>query len=152
MEVPRVDTTELVEQITAKSMSPEWFPLPPAEELENFRQSPVRSEESLDYLHRNSLPHSPDSQEAGGGIKGRIIRRFGRLTFRVLGPYLREERELLANLVMTNDALARRCDELAKVVADRQVAEAENGAKLAVVLQKQSLVHGAHSEGRSSIA
>ena len=37
---------------------------------------------------------------------------FGRLTFRVLGRYLREERELLAHMVRVNEALERRCDEL----------------------------------------
>jgi hypothetical protein len=63
------------------------------------------------------------------------------MTFKVLGPYLREERELLAHLVRFNDALERRCNELSvrcqelnQDMADRQVAEAENQAKLALWL------------------
>ncbi len=55
--------------------------------------------------------------------------------FRALARYLHEERELLGHLVRMNDALARRCDELARTVADRQVADAENQAHLAAWLQ-----------------
>lgn len=60
-----------------------------------------------------------------------MVRRLaGRVTFSVLRPYLAEERELLARLVQVCNALADRCDELATVVADRQRAEGENGARL----------------------
>ncbi|HUY64679.1 MAG TPA: hypothetical protein VMV14_09230 [Acidimicrobiales bacterium] len=91
--------------------------------------------EPLEYLHRNwTLQDHIDPDVVGSGLRGRAVSVFARLTFRVLGPYLREERELLARVVRMNDALARRCDELAQVVADRQVAEAENDARLAVWL------------------
>jgi hypothetical protein len=58
-----------------------------------------------------------------------------------MGPYLGAERELLAQLVRTNDALAERCDELAQTIANRAAAEAENLAKLAAWLH-DALDHG----------
>jgi len=82
------------------------------------------------------LPDRPDPAETGGGIKGRFIHLFGRLTFRVLAPYLRQERELIARMVRTNDALARRHDDLTEALMKRQVAEAENDAKLAAWLYR----------------
>jgi hypothetical protein len=54
----------------------------------------------------------------------------GRIAFRVLGPYLKEERELVSRLVQTCNALAERCDEMTREIEDRQVKEAESGARL----------------------
>jgi len=77
----------------------------------------------------------------GGGPKAKVVGLFGRLTYRVLGPYLHEERELLSHLVRVNEALEKRCDELVlrceqlnQDMVDRQAAEAENQAKLALWL------------------
>jgi len=92
-------------------------------------------EESLAYLHNNwLLPDAFRSAPAGGGMKGRIARRFGGLIFRAMQPYLHAERDLMANLVRMNDSLARRCDELAKAITERQVAEAESQARLAALI------------------
>ena len=107
------------------------------------RERPGRSSEDLlDYLHQHwALPDGVDPSLAAGSLEGRLVGLFGRMTFKVLGPYLREERELLAHMVRCNDALERRCNELAvrcqelnQDMADRQVAEAENQAKLALWL------------------
>jgi hypothetical protein len=83
------------------------------------------------------LPDHVSGTETGGGVRGRIAGLAGRLTFRALGRYLHEERELLAHMVRMNEALARRCDELARAIADRQVADAENQARLAAWLQAE---------------
>jgi hypothetical protein len=63
----------------------------------------------------------------------------------VLGTYLREERALLSHLVRVNEALEQRCDELTlrceqlnQDMVDRQAAEAENQAKLALWLHLDS--------------
>jgi hypothetical protein len=64
-----------------------------------------------------------------------VVRLLGRLTFRVLHPYLTSERELIANMVRLQDALAKRCDELAEHLARRQVEEAANQARLAAWLE-----------------
>ncbi|MHB8329882.1 MAG: hypothetical protein ACYDD6_09725 [Acidimicrobiales bacterium] len=135
MEETGVDPRELLDRIKADSRRLAWEPLPPSNAIGLWRQRPMRDEEPLEYLHRNwALRDHVDPGAVGGGLRGRVVSVFARLTFRVLGPYLREERELLARVVRMNDALARRCDELAQVVADRQVAEAENDARLAVWL------------------
>ena len=63
----------------------------------------------------------------------------------MLGTYLREERALLSHLVRVNEALEQRCDELTlrceqlnQDMVDRQAAEAENQAKLALWLHLDS--------------
>jgi hypothetical protein len=105
-------------------------------------QETAHNRDSLEYLHRHwTLPDQFEPGDAGFGPKGRVLGLFGRLTFRVLGRYLREERELLGHIVRVNEGLEQRCDELmrrnqqlSKDLVDRQVAEARNQAKLAVWL------------------
>jgi len=102
----------------------------------------MRSGADLAYLHGHwTLPDTFDPAAAGGGVRGRLVTLIGRMTFRVLGPYLREERELLGHLVRINDALEQRCDaltlrceQLEQDVVDRQVDEAANLAELALWL------------------
>lgn len=137
MSEQQLDASEIVERLKKDEQSLKWEPLPPGEALVNWRRWPTRSEESLDYLHNNwALPDSFDPYVAGSGLKGRLVRLFGRLTFRVLGPYLRRERETIANLVRINDALARRCDDLASEITRRQTQEAANDADLAAWLHE----------------
>jgi hypothetical protein len=131
-----LDARELIERVRAESRASRWMPLPPSDVP--AARSPVREDESLHYLHRHwRLPDRPDPADAADGFKGRVIHLFGRLTFRVLTPYLRQERELIARMVRMDDALARRYDELAEAVAQRQSAEAENDAKLAAFLYRE---------------
>ena len=131
-----VDPRELLERLHADKRALVWEPLSPAPNLATWRQRPMRDEAALEYLHRHwALPDQPDASVAGGGVKGRVVALFARLAYRVLGPYLREERELLAHVVRITDALARRCDELTQALTDRQTADAENDARLAAWLQ-----------------
>ncbi|HLX88823.1 MAG TPA: hypothetical protein VKR22_10270 [Acidimicrobiales bacterium] len=131
-----VDPAELLERLHADKRSLIWEPLAPSTNLGAWYQRPMQEDAALEYLHQHwALPDRPDSSGVGRGPKGILVRLLGRLAFRVLGPYLRAERELLAHMVRTNDALARRCDELAHAIATRQVDEAENNARLAAWLQ-----------------
>ena len=67
----------------------------------------------LDFAHRHwALPDRPEP--AGNGPLSGLRRVFDRLVFAALGSYLREERALVGHLVQLNDALAKRCDELAE--------------------------------------
>ena len=133
-----LDANELLQHVKNGHRGDQWKPLAPSDELVKWRQWPMRSEASLDYLHRHwALPDSFAREAAGGGMKGRLINVFARLTFRVLGPYLSEEREMIANLVRTTDALAKRCDALAEEITGRETAEAENAAQLAAWLRSQ---------------
>ncbi|HUY65005.1 MAG TPA: hypothetical protein VMV14_10895 [Acidimicrobiales bacterium] len=130
-----LDPRELLERLHADRRLPAWDPPAPSPALAGWRQRPMRDEEPLEYLHGHwALPEQFDPATAGGGWRGRLVGLFGRLAFRVLGPYLHSERELLARVVRMNDALARRCDELADVIAERQMTEAESGASLAAWL------------------
>jgi len=130
-----IDARELVERVHEESRAARWLPLLPTD-LPATR-APAREDESLYYLHAHwSLPDSFDTSAAGGGIKGRILTLFGKITFRVLGKYLKDEHELLARVVRANEALALRCDELTKAFWERQLAEAENDAKLAAWLHE----------------
>lgn len=130
-----LDPRELLERLRAKHASLRWEPLLPADALLRWKERPMRDEESLAYLHRNwLLPDSFSPEQTGGGIKGRVARRLGGLVFRVMQPYLHAERELMANLVRMSDALAKRCDDLALIVTERQVADAESQAKLAALV------------------
>lgn len=136
MEDGELDPQELLERLHADKRALVWEPLAPSSWLITWRQRPMRDEEALEYLHRHwALPDGPDPVTFARGPRGRLVALFARLAFRVLGPYLRSERELLAHMVRMNDALARRCDELADTVAERQTAEAENDARLAAWLQ-----------------
>ena len=119
-----------------------WEPLPPDQVRRVAGTQQVRNREDLEYLHRHwALPDTFDPADAGGGVRGRVVGLVGRLVFRVLGRYLREERELISHLVRVNEALEQRCDELTlrceqlnQDMVSRQVVEASNQAKLAAWL------------------
>ncbi|MGP0107733.1 MAG: hypothetical protein ACLPR9_02495 [Acidimicrobiales bacterium] len=133
-----LDPREFLERLQGAHRTLRWAPLPPAPATRRWSEHPMTGEESLHYLHDHwALPDHVSGTETGGGVRGRIAGLAGRLTFRALGRYLHEERELLAHMVRMNEALARRCDELARAIADRQVADAENQARLAAWLQAE---------------
>lgn len=139
---PALDPDEFLEQLKAEHRVLSWEPLPPDQPRRAPHGDQSRTAASLRYLHGHwALPDSFDPADAGGGVRGRTVGVFGRLTYRVLGRYLREERELLAHMVRVNDALEKRCDELAARcqqldddMLTRQAAEAANLAKLAIWL------------------
>lgn len=152
----RIDPEEFLEQLKSEHRVLRWEPLEPTVRPPTTRDQ-VRSRSSLEYLHAHwVLPDSFDPADAGGGIRGRIVGFFGRLTFRVLGRYLTSERELLSRMVQVNQALERRCDELTlrcqqlgQDMVDRQVAEAANQAKLAAWLHLQPPASTASAGDRS---
>jgi hypothetical protein len=128
-----LDARELLARIESEQRSGRWTP-PPPEDLTALL-TPMQADRELQALHdRWALPDRVAPGQAGSGWKGLVLRPFGRLVFRVLGPYLGAERELLAQMVRTLDALARRCDELTEAMARRQAAEAESQARLATTL------------------
>lgn len=128
-----LDARELLSRVESERGSERWTPAPP-EDLTALL-SPMQADHELQALHeRWALPDRLASAQAGSGWKRLLLRPFGRLVFRVLGPYLGAERELLAQLVRTLDALARRCDELTEAMARRQAVEAESQARLAAAL------------------
>ncbi len=137
-----IDPEEFLEQLKAEHHVLRWEPLPPDQVNRDKRNQQVRNRESLEYLHRHwALPDEFDPKDGGGGIRGKVVGIFGRLTFRVLSRYLQEERELLSHLVRVNEALEQRSDELTvrcqqlnEDMVSRQVAEAGNQAKLAAWL------------------
>ncbi len=135
MDEHALDAKELIEHVRQDNRAARWLPLTPTGLPDS--PTPMQEDESLYYLHHHwMLPDRLGPAVIRGGVKGRVIRLFARLTFRVLAPYLREEREFLARVVRTNDALARRCDELVNAMVQRQFAEAENDAKLAAWLHQ----------------
>jgi hypothetical protein len=134
-----IEPEELLERLRREQEALRWAPLAPSDGLAEWRKWPVRSDLSLDHLHHHwVLPHQFDPSTAGasGGVKAKLIRIFGRLVFRVLGPYLREERELLSHMVRMNDALARRCDEITLEITRRETSQAKNEARLAAWLHE----------------
>ena len=143
---PGLDPNEFLERLKAEHQVLRWEPLPPSQPRPSSGGEQSRSGGSLDYLHKHwALPDSFHPEDAGGGPKGRLVSLFGRLTYRVLGRYFREERELLGHVVRISEALERRCDALTMRVAElnlemvrRQVAEAENQAILAAWLHAES--------------
>ncbi len=143
---PGLDPNEFLERLKAEHQVLRWEPLPPSQPRPSSGGEQSRSGGSLDYLHKHwALPDSFHPEDAGGGPKGRLVSLFGRLTYRVLGRYFREERELLGHVVRISEALERRCDALTLRVAElnlemvrRQVAEAENQAILAAWLHAES--------------
>jgi hypothetical protein len=138
---PALDPIEILERLKSEHQVLRWEPLPP-DEVPSPRNDQTRVRSSLEYLHHHwALPDQFDPQESGRGLRARLMLLVGRLTYRVLGPYFREERQLLSHLVQVSEALQQRCDyltlrceELNREMIERQVAEAENQSKLALWL------------------
>lgn len=85
----QLDPEGVLERLRAEHRVLRWAPLPPEPVRRPTERSQVRNRASLEYLHHHwSLPDRVDPAVTGGGVRGRIIALFGRLTFRVLGPYL----------------------------------------------------------------
>jgi hypothetical protein len=139
---PALEPEDMLERIKAGRQALRWAPLPPDEVRRTRDFDHSRGKPSLDYLHQHwAIPDHFDPATAGSGPRGWIVAMFGRLTYRVLGPYFREERGLLSHLVRVNEALEQRCDDLnnrlqqlSDDIVDRQVAEAKNQAELAIWL------------------
>jgi len=137
-----LDPESILERLRAEQRILQWQPLPPNLQRGAQGGEQTRSRGSLEFLHSNwVLPDHYDRAVSSGGFRGRAIDMFGRLTFRVLGPYFRQEREVIAHLVRVNEALERRCDELTmrcqqlnQDFLDRQVAESRNLTELALWL------------------
>ena len=138
--VPAINPTEFLEQLKEEHQVLQWEPLPPPPPNRPFGVEQPRNRASLEYLHHHwQLPDSYVPEGGGSGAKGKAIGLFGRLTFRVLGRYLREERDLLSHVVQVSEALERRCDQLTLLLQEmniemlnHRVAEAKNQAVLAV--------------------
>jgi hypothetical protein len=136
------DPNELLEQLQADHQVLRWGPLPPPERSHHGADTLAPDTSSLDYLHQHwAFADSYQATIPSTGLRGKAEALVGRLTYKVLGPYLRQEREFLAHAVQVIDGLDQRCTqlelrnrELAEAMLDRQVAEAENQAKLAVWL------------------
>ena len=139
---PALEPEDILDRMKGQHQVLRWAPLPPDEVRRAKQFDHSRGKPSLDYLHQHwAIPDHFDPATAGGGTKGRILGLFGRLTYRVLGPYFRDERGLLSHLVRVNEALEQRCDDLnqrlqqlSDDMVDRQVAEAKNQAELALWL------------------
>jgi hypothetical protein len=139
---PEVDPQEFLDRMKAEHQVLRWEPLQPDTASRTGDNQQVRDRSSLEYLHQHwALPDQFDPAHAGGGSRGKFVQLFGRLTYRVLGPYFRQERDLLAHLVRVSEALEGRCDELNlrcqqldQDFVDRQVAEARNLTELALWL------------------
>ena len=138
---PALDTEELLERLRKEHLVLRWEPLPPDQARPQGTGDQVRSPDSLAFI--NAHWQLPDHYQPapGGGLRGWVQRLFGRLTFAVLAPYLKAERDFLSHVVRINNALEFRCDELTERcqqlnqdMLSRQAAEARNLAKLAVML------------------
>ena len=143
---PAVDPEEYLQRLKDEHRVLRWAPLPPDDTRRSIKNDQALNKSSLDYLHQHwALPDSFDAAAAGDGPRGKVVGLFGRMTYRVLGPYFREERGLLAHMVRINEALEQRCIELTlfcerlnQDMIDRQVAEAENQTKLAILLDVEA--------------
>jgi hypothetical protein len=154
---PAVDPEEYLQRLKDEHRVLRWAPLPPDDTRRSIKNDQALNKSSLDYLHQHwALPDSFDAGAAGGGTRGKIVGLFGRLTYRVLGPYFREERGLLAHMVRVNEALEQRCieltlfcEQLSQDMLDRQVAEAENQTKLAILLDVEPPAVGRPDPGQN---
>jgi hypothetical protein len=127
-----VDPAELLERLRSERHDLPWAPLPPSAVVASWPNHVISRDEALSYLNDHwVLPDRPDPARSGRGLRGTLRRLIGRLTFSVLRPYLDDERELLSRLVQVCNTLSVRCDEMGEALADRQRAEAKNGALLA---------------------
>jgi hypothetical protein len=142
---PSLEPEELLQRLKVQQRVFQWGPLPPDEPRRFKEVDHSRSKRSLEFLHQHwAIPDSFDPALAGRGLRGRFLSFFGRMTYQVLSPYFREERDLLAHLVRVNEALEQRCEDLAlryqqlsQDMLDRQVAEAENLTELALWLHRE---------------
>jgi hypothetical protein len=131
-----LDPREFLERLQGQHQTIRWMPLPPDEAAHRLVDNPAVGEPSLGYLHEHwVLPDGKAPDGARGGLRGRVAAAVARPVFRLLRRYFDEERELLSRMVQMHDALATRCDDLARALAEREVAEAENLAQLAAWLQ-----------------
>ena len=139
---PALDTEELLERLRAEHRLLWWEPLPPDTARSETRTDQARSPESLAFVNANwQLPDGFEPTHGRRGLRGRVISAIGRITYSVLRPYFKAERDLLAHVVHINNALEARCDELTlrcdqlnHDMLARQAAEARNLSKLAVIL------------------
>jgi hypothetical protein len=139
---PALDTEELLERLRTEHMLLWWEPLPPDTVKSEKRTDQARSPESLSYVNANwQLPDHFEPDPSRRGLKGRIVAAIGRISYSVLRPYFKAERDFLSHVVRINNALEARCDELtlrcdqlSHDMLARQAAEARNLTKLAVIL------------------
>jgi hypothetical protein len=137
-----LDPKKLLEQLQAEHEVLRWAPLPPQEVRTGGDEQANRDGASLEYLHHHwALADAFEPTPFDSGLRKRFEALVGRLTYKVLGPYFRQERVLLSHAVQVIDDLDQRCTnldhrlrQLTDEVIDRQVAEAENQAKLALWL------------------
>ena len=142
MERAAMDPKKLLEQLRTEHEVLAWEPLPPMEVVNAGSVSEVRNRASLDYLHQHwALADSFEPSSDKAGLRAKLVSLVGRCTYKLLGNYLQEEQALLSQAVQVIDDLDQRCTELSirlkelsNDVIDRQVAEAENQAKLALWL------------------
>jgi len=136
-----IDPQDIVRKLKEPGRGLAWMPLDP-DPLIHSSAEQIHDRAPIEYLHANWAPEDAfDPAGVGRGIRGHAVARFGRMTYRVLGPYFRHQREVVAHLVQANEALEKRCDDLVRrqhqleqAVIARQVAEARNLADLAAVL------------------
>ncbi|HXP32683.1 MAG TPA: hypothetical protein VN820_01645 [Acidimicrobiales bacterium] len=90
-----------------------WTPPIPEPLERSIDDRRLQEHPGLDYAHRHwALPDQPSDPGQGVLARGRGV--FGRWVFHALAHYLHDERQLVSHLVQLNDALAKRCDELAQ--------------------------------------
>jgi hypothetical protein len=139
MEEGAVNPRDIVEQLTAYHAPLRWSPLAPSQRLVELNDQPTAAEESLAYLHANWQLPVVEDDKPGRGPKGFFSRRVVALTARILERRLRSEQDLISHLVRQTEALSRRCDELTRLLAVREVDEAANQARLAGWLDASAL-------------
>ncbi len=132
-----------------------WAPSPTEPLPRPDPADPLRAHAGLSYAHQHwALPDSPladsplaDSPPADSpparatGLRGRLRALVAAQVFGSLNSYLRQERELIGNLVRLNDSMAQRCDDLTEEVEAlraeldrRAVVRANDDAQIAGML------------------
>ena len=108
-----IDAFQLVREIRDSHRSVRWTP-PIQGRLDSaLNDSLIQAHPGLDFLHRNwALPRT--SSLSSGSIRSRLNKLVSRFVFTAMSGYLSHEQDLLSNVVRLNDALAKRCDELAR--------------------------------------
>ena len=134
MDGAETDPRVLLDALRAEQASLAWVPIDPEREVGSSHPRPLLTLESLGYLHHHwALPDAPPPI-GRRGLRGWLATRLARFTFAVLQPYLRAERDLLANMTRVHDATAKRVDEIAWDFRRYRIAQAENLAALAAYL------------------